>query len=96
MVASRILEPRRRKEILSRTKKHLNHNLDILLKWGESFSELQFSRTYAAITFAKINMPLNCDEFIFDLRDNYNVLLAAVKWYGLEGFVRFGYRTPTN
>ena len=41
-------------------------------------------------------MPSNCDEFIFDLGDNYSVLLTAGKWYGLEGFVRFGYGTPTN
>ena len=96
-VASRILEPKRRKEILSRTTRHLNHNLNILLKWGEDFSELKFSRPdAAAITFAKINMPLNCEEFIFDLKDNYSVLLTAGKWHGLEGYVRFGYGTPTN
>ena len=36
-------------------------------------------------------MPLNCEEFAFDLRDNYSVLLAAGKWHGLEWYVRFGY-----
>ena len=96
-VASRILENSRRKAILDRTKNHLNHNLDMLLKWGEDFPELTFSRPdAAAITFAKLNLPIGCEDFIFHLRDNYSVLLTAGKWHGLEGYIRFGYGTPTN
>ena len=96
-VASRILEHSRRKAILDRTKNHLNHNLDMLLKWGEGFPELTFSRPdAAAITFAKLNLPIGCEDFIFHLRDNYSVLLTAGKWHGLEGYIRFGYGTPTD
>ena len=96
-VASRILEQSRRKAILNRTKNHLNHNLDMLLKWGEGFPELTFSRPdAAAITFAKLNLPIGCEDFIFHLRDNYSVLLTAGKWHGLEGYIRFGYGTPTD
>ena len=96
-VASRILEQSRRKAILDRTKNHLNHNLDMLLKWGEGFPELTFSRPdAAAITFAKLNLPIGCEDFIFHLRDNYSVLLTAGKWHGLEGYIRFGYGTPTD
>ena len=84
-VASRILENSRRKAILDRTKNHLNHNLDMLLKWGEDFPELTFSRPdAAAITFAKLNLPIGCEDFIFHLRDNYSVLLTAGKWHGLR------------
>ena len=50
----------------------------------------------AAITFAKINIPLNCEEFVFYLRDNYSVLLTSSKWHGLKGYVRIGYGTPTD
>ena len=96
-IASRILEHSRRKAILDRTKNHLNHNLDMLLKWGEGFPELTFSRPdAAAITFAKLNLPIGCEDFIFHLRDNYSVLLTAGKWHGLEGYIRFGYGTPTD
>ena len=96
-VASRILEQGRRKAILDRTKNHLNHNLDMLLKWGKGFPELTFSRPdAAAITFAKLNLPIGCEDFIFHLRDNYSVLLTAGKWHGLEGYIRFGYGTPTD
>ncbi len=96
-VASRILEHSRRKAILDRTKNHLNHNLNMLLKWGEDFPELTFSRPdAAAITFAKLNLPIGCEDFIFHLRDHYSVLLTAGKWHGLEGYIRFGYGTPTD
>ena len=40
-VASRILEN-------SRTKKHLNQNLEMLLKWGKDVPELKISRPDAA------------------------------------------------
>ena len=95
--ASRILEHNRRKAILDRTKKHLNHNLNMLLEWGKSYPELTISRPdAAAITFAKLNLPIGCEELIFDLRDNHSVLLTAGKWHGLEGYIRFGYGTPTE
>ena len=69
----------------------------MLLKWGKGFPELTFSRPEAAaITFAKLNLPIGCEDFIFHLRDNYSVLLTAGKWHGLEGYIRFGYGTPTD
>ena len=39
---------------------------------------------------------MSSEEFVFDLRDNYSVLLTAGSWHGLEGYVRFGYGTPTK
>tara|TARA_B100000029_G_scaffold387459_1_gene383468 strand:+ start:1486 stop:2595 length:1110 start_codon:yes stop_codon:yes gene_type:complete len=96
-VASQILEENRRKKILNRTKDHLNHNLDMLCKWAENEPMLTISRPQAAaITFAKVNLPMKSEEFVFTLRDDYSVLLTAGKWHGLEGYVRFGYGTPAD
>jgi aspartate/methionine/tyrosine aminotransferase len=39
---------------------------------------------------------MSSEEFVFTLRDNYSVLLTAGKWHGLEGYVRFGFGTPTD
>jgi len=75
----------------------LNHNLDMLCEWSENTPALTLSRPQAAaITFAKLNLPMSSEEFVFTLRDNYSVLLTAGKWHGLEGYVRFGYGTPTD
>jgi len=96
-IASRILTKERRMKILNRTKDHLNHNLDLLCQWAMDLPSLTLSRPEAAaITFAKINLDMSSEEFVFDLRDNHSVLLTAGKWHGLEGYVRFGYGTPTN
>ena len=96
-VASKILSYDRRRKILDRTKEHLNHNLDMLCDWAEDVPQLTLSRPEAAaITFAKINLAISSEDFVFDLRDNFSVLLTAGKWHGLEGYVRFGYGTPTD
>lgn len=94
-VASKILEYGRRRKILDRTKDHLNHNLNMLCDWAEHVPALTITRPKAAaITFAKLNIPMSSEEFVFNLRDNFSVLLTAGKWHGMEGFVRFGYGTP--
>ena len=96
-VASRVLAYDRRRKILDRTKDHLNHNLDMLCEWAEDIPALTLSRPQAAaITFAKLNLPMSSEEFVFTLRDNYSVLLTAGKWHGLEGYIRFGFGTPTD
>ena len=96
-VASRILEYDSRKKILNRTKDQLNHNLNMLCDWAEHVPALTITRPKAAaITFAKMNIPMSSEEFVFTLRDNYSVLLTAGKWHGMEGFVRFGYGTPAD
>ena len=96
-IASRILASERRRRILDRTKDHLNHNLDLLWNWAKDIPSITLSKPEAAaITFAKINVPISSEQFVFDLRDNYSVLLTAGKWHGLEGYVRFGYGTPTD
>jgi aspartate/methionine/tyrosine aminotransferase len=96
-VASRILESDRRKKILNRTKDHLNHNLNMLCDWAKNEPTFTITRPQAAaITFAKLNSPMSSEEFVFNLRDNYSVLLTAGKWHGMEGYVRFGYGTPAD
>ena len=96
-IASRILISERRNKILNRTKDHLNHNLNLLCEWAEDIPSISLSKPEAAaITFAKINLDMDSEDFVFDLRDNYSVLLTAGKWHGLEGYVRFGYGTPTE
>ena len=91
-IASKILVTKRRKEILQRTKKHLNKNLDLLMNWANNVPELNIKRPdSAAITFAKLKIPIPSEKFVLNLRDKYSVLLTAGNWHGLEGFIRIGY-----
>ena len=96
-IASRILKQERRVKILKRTKKHLNHNLKILLNWSEDIPSLTISKPEAAaIAFSKLNFNMSSEEFVFTLRDKYSVLLTAGNWHGLEGYIRFGYGGSTD
>ena len=71
-----------------------NHILD---DWALDIPSIEISKPEAAaIAFAKINLNMSSEEFVFDLRDNYSVLLTAGSWHGLEGYVRFGYGNPTK
>lgn len=96
-VASRIMTYDRRMKILNRTKTHLNHNLDMLIRWAENVPGLTVTRPQAAaITFARLNIDMPSENFVYKLRDNFSVLITAGKWHCLEGYVRIGYGTPAD
>ena len=96
-VASRIIEENRRNDILNRTRDHLNRNIDILYNWSKNFSQLTIRRPHAAaIVFAKLNIKINSEDFVNQLRNQKSVMLTAGKWHGLEGYVRIGYGVPED
>ena len=97
-VASRILETKRRKQILDGTKAHLNRNMNTLVNWVDSYeNKLSLSPPSAgAIAFVRINVGIDSEELTYHIRDNFSVLLTAGKWFGLEGFLRFGYGPPND
>ena len=96
-ITTKILVPNRRKKILDRTKKHLNSNLKLLMDWAKNNPGLSITRSQAAaIVFAKLNISTSSEEFVFDLRDKYSVLLTAGSWHGLEGFIRIGYGSEAS
>tara|TARA_S200000501_G_scaffold175815_1_gene165503 strand:+ start:12487 stop:13596 length:1110 start_codon:yes stop_codon:yes gene_type:complete len=96
-VACKIMEKNRRKDILNRTKSHLNRNIDILCNWSKDFSQLIIKRPQAAaIVFAKLNTHAKSEDFVNDLRNQKSVMLTAGKWHGLEGYIRIGYGVPED
>ena len=97
-VASRILDTKRRKQILDGTKQHLNQNMNTLVEWIDTCDgKLSLSPPQAgAIAFVRIKMDIPSQDLTYHIRDNFSVLLTAGKWFGLEGFLRFGYGTPNQ
>lgn len=94
-IASLVLEESRRKKILLRTKSRLIENFEIINQWSKEVPELKITMPEAAaITFAKLNINIPSEEFVFSLRDQKSVLLTAGKWHGLEGYIRIGYGAP--
>ncbi len=97
-VASKILDTKRRNQILDGTKTHLNQNMNTLLDWVNTCDgKLSLSAPKAgAIAFARINIDIGSQDLTYHIRDNFSVLLTAGQWFGLEGFLRFGYGPPNN
>ena len=97
-VASRILDTKRRKQILDGTKQHLNQNMNTLVEWIDTCDgKLSLSPPQAgAIAFVRIKMDIPSQDLTYHIRDNISVLLTAGKWFGLEGFLRFGYGPPNE
>ena len=97
-VASRILDTKRRKQILDGTKQHLNQNMNTLVEWIDTCDgKLSLSPPQAgAIAFVRIKMDIPSQDLTYHIRDNFSVLLTAGQWFGLEGFLRFGYGPPNN
>ena len=97
-VASRILDTKRRKKILDGTKQHLNQNMNTLVEWIDTCNgKLSLSPPRAgAIAFVRIKMDIPSQDLTYHIRDKFSVLLTAGKWFGLEGFLRFGYGPPNE
>ena len=97
-VASRILDTKRRKQILDGTKQHLNQNMNTLVEWIDTCDgKLSLSPPQAgAIAFVRIKMDIPSQDLTYHIRDKFSVLLTAGKWFGLEGFLRFGYGPPNK
>ena len=97
-VASRILDTKRMKQILDGTKQHLNQNMNTLVEWIDTCDgKLSLSPPQAgAIAFVRIKMDIPSQDLTYHIRDNFSVLLPAGKWFGLEGFLRFGYGPPNE
>lgn len=97
-VASRILQPERRKKLLASTREHLNENLGVLSDWISGCNgALSLTVPQAgAIAFSRINLDIPSHELTLRIRDDKSVLLAAGQWFGMEGFLRFGYGPPRD
>ncbi len=97
-IASRVLQPDRRMDLLGGTTEFLRTNLAILTDWIESQNGL-FSFTppeAAAIAFPKYHLDVPSVELIEKVRDEKSVLIMPGDWFGVEKHVRIGYGTPAG
>lgn len=72
--------------------------MNTLRKWvGSLDGKLSMNVPQAgAIAFVRIHMNESSEKLTYHIRDNFSVLLTAGKWFGLEGFLRFGYGSPSQ
>lgn len=97
-IASRVLQPTRRKKLLGSTTEFLNTNLEILTNWIQNQDNLfsLIAPEAAAIAFPSYNLEIPSVDLITKLRDEKSVLIMPGDWFGVERHIRIGYGTPAD
>lgn len=92
-LATRALQPERRRKLLERTRNILNTNLPFLEQWLKSFDGLfDYQAPQAgAILFARYHLKINSTELVEKVLKEKSVLLVPGDHFELDQHLRFGY-----
>jgi aspartate/methionine/tyrosine aminotransferase len=91
-VASRILAPGRRDEVLAEGRKVLGQNLKIIDDWVARWNgRLRYDRPAAGgMVFVAYDFPINSSELSTILRERESTFVVAGDWFGLDRHLRIG------
>lgn len=91
-VATQVLQPERRKKVLSRGRKLLRENLDAFQKWVDTHAELfHFIPPRAGgMAFMRYNMGINSTELSDKLRLEKSVFIIPGDCFGMDHYLRIG------
>ena len=97
-IATYVLDPNMRKQVLDRNRKVLKDNLNTLTKWVQSQDDLfEFIPPEAGgMVFLKYNFDMNSTELSDKLREQKSVFIVAGDWFGMDGYIRIGIGTPSE
>ncbi len=91
-VATRILEPARRQQILDRNRSMLRENLEVLESWlagqGDRFSFIPPQA--GGMAFMRYNHEINSTELATRLRKERSILVLPGDVYGMDHYLRLG------
>ncbi|MEM7354187.1 MAG: aminotransferase class I/II-fold pyridoxal phosphate-dependent enzyme, partial [Acidobacteriota bacterium] len=91
-VATRILEPARRQQILDRNRTMLRENLGVLQDWlasqGDRFTLVPPQA--GGMAFLRYDHPINSTELYTRLRDERSLLVLPGDVYGMDHYLRLG------
>lgn len=92
------LEPKKREEILARTRAILQKNYPALREWLEAHGSM-FSHvppTAGAICYIKYNLKINSWKLAERLRKEKSVMIVPGDHFGMDGYMRIGTGPPTD
>jgi aspartate/methionine/tyrosine aminotransferase len=90
--AALVLQPDKRRNVLSRSRDMLKINLELLQEWIGTHSRL-FSLVppkAGGMAFMSYNMDINSSELSTKLRKEKSVFVVAGDWYGMDHYLRLG------
>lgn len=91
-VATLVLQPELREKVLSRNRKILNENLELLEDWLGKYDNL-FSLIpprAGGVAFPRYNMKINSTELATKLIQEKSVFIAAGDCFGMDHYMRIG------
>lgn len=95
-VADIALQPQKRREILTRSRKILNENVALLGDWLSANNNLFSSVLPKAggMAFVRYNMDINSTDLVHRLREERSIMLVPGDVYGMDGYIRLGVGAP--
>jgi len=97
-IASYVLEPEKRKEVLNRNRKQIFDNLEILTSWLHTHPTLfSFKPPKAGgMAFIKYTFDMNSTQLSDELREKKSVLVVPGDCFGMDGYFRIGIGTKSE
>ena len=97
-LARMVLEKRRRKEVLERTRGILRKNYPAIRDWIEAHGSLlsHVPPAAGAICYLRYALKINSTDLVERLRKEKSVLLVPGDMFGMDGYVRIGFGPPTD
>ncbi len=92
-LADIVMQPKRRDEILQRTRTIIGHNLPVLEKWLAKHADIfDYARPVAgAIATIKYRLPIASVTLFHRLRLEQSVLITPVAHFGIGRYLRIGF-----
>ena len=92
-LADLVMRPRRRDEILRRTRSIIRRNLSVLEKWVAAHADIfDYIRPQAsAIALLKYRLPIASETLLHRLRRERSVLITPGKHFGIGRYIRVGF-----
>ena len=97
-VAEIAVQPAKRQEILSRSKRILRENLALLQRWIDANSDLFsfVSPKAGGMAFLRYAMPMNSTDLVHRLREERGIMLLPGDVYGMDKYIRIGIGAPAH
>jgi aspartate/methionine/tyrosine aminotransferase len=92
-LADIVMQPKRRDEILQRTRTIIGHNLPVLEKWLEKHDDIfDYAPPVAgAIATIKYQLPIDLTTLFNRLREEQSVLITPGDHFGIGRYLRIGF-----
>jgi aspartate/methionine/tyrosine aminotransferase len=92
-LANLVMQPKRREEVLKRTRAIIDHNLPVLEKWIAKHADIfEYERPAAgAIAMLKYRLPISPVALFNRIREEKSVLITPGPHFGIGNYLRIGY-----